>query len=162
MTESAFVSDLGKSLEVLTRFAGCTVLVFHPDDFGTGFSSMQQLALLPFTELKLDKILLVDRCYEDPPRLAIIESSIELARKLGFFGGRGGRREATWQLLAKLGCDQCQGFLLLPVPCPASELMDGIRLAGSFARAFIEFIPGQDARRIPRMAAENIKQSCCC
>ena len=78
MTESAFVKDLGKSLEVLTRLRmhgfGLSI-----DDFGTGYSSMQQLALLPFTELKLDRSF-VDRCYEDPSRLAIIESSIELAQ----------------------------------------------------------------------------------
>lgn len=65
MTESAFVKDLGKSLEVLTRLRmhgfGLSI-----DDFGTGYSSMQQLALLPFTELKLDRSF-VDRCYEDPP-----------------------------------------------------------------------------------------------
>ena len=117
MTESAFVKDLGKSLEVLTRLRmhgfGLSI-----DDFGTGYSSMQQLALLPFTELKLDRSF-VDRCYEDPSRLAIIESSIELARKLGLKSVAGVEDEATWQLLAKLGCDQCQGFFSPPVPCPA-------------------------------------------
>ena len=45
-------------------------------------ASLQQLALLPFTELKLDRSF-VDRCHADPAHLAIIESSIELARKLG-------------------------------------------------------------------------------
>ena len=109
VTESSFVKELGKSLEVLTRLRmhgfGLSI-----DDFGTGYSSMQQLALLPFTELKLDRSF-VDRCYEDPSRLAIIESSIELARKLGLKTvAEGVEDEATWQLLASLGCDQCQGF----------------------------------------------------
>ncbi|MGN5059588.1 EAL domain-containing response regulator [Aeromonas caviae] len=120
VTESAFV-DLGKSLEVLTRLRmhgfGLSI-----DDFGTGYSSMQQLALLPFTELKLDRSF-VDRCYEDPSRLAIIESSIELARKLGLKSvAEGVEDEATWQLLAKLGCDQCQGFFSAR-PMPREELM---------------------------------------
>ncbi|HDO1315578.1 EAL domain-containing response regulator [Aeromonas veronii] len=120
VTESAFVQDLGKSLEVLTRLRmhgfGLSI-----DDFGTGYSSMQQLALLPFTELKLDRSF-VDRCHADPSRLAIIESSIELARKLGLKSvAEGVEDEATWRVLAQLGCDLCQGFFSAR-PMPRSEL----------------------------------------
>ncbi|MGN5128735.1 EAL domain-containing response regulator [Aeromonas hydrophila] len=121
VTESSFVKDLGKSLEVLTRLRmhgfGLSI-----DDFGTGYSSMQQLALLPFTELKLDRSF-VDRCFEDPSRLAIIESSIELARKLGLKSvAEGVEDELTWRLLARLGCDVCQGFFSAR-PMPREELM---------------------------------------
>ncbi|QNF16174.1 EAL domain-containing response regulator [Aeromonas jandaei] len=122
VTESSFVQDVGKSLEVLTRLRmhgfGLSI-----DDFGTGYSSMQQLALLPFTELKLDRSF-VDRCYIDPSRLAIIESSIELARKLGLKSvAEGVEDELTWQQLAKLGCDVCQGFFSAR-PMPRSELQE--------------------------------------
>lgn len=122
VTESSFVQDLGKALEVLTRLRmhgfGLSI-----DDFGTGYSSMQQLALLPFTELKLDRSF-VDRCYADPSRLAIIESSIELARKLGLKSVAEGVEDVqTWQLLAKLGCDVCQGFFSAR-PMPRNELQD--------------------------------------
>lgn len=120
VTESSFVQDLGKALEALTRLRmhgfGLSI-----DDFGTGYSSMQQLALLPFTELKLDRSF-VDRCYVDPSRLAIIESSIELARKLGLKSVAEGVEDVqTWQQLAKLGCDVCQGFFTAR-PMPRSEL----------------------------------------
>ncbi|MFB2864504.1 EAL domain-containing protein [Aeromonas sp. MdU4] len=117
VTESSFVQDLGKALEALTRLRmhgfGLSI-----DDFGTGYSSMQQLALLPFTELKLDRSF-VDRCYADPSHLAIIESSIELARKLGLTSVAEGVEDAqTWQLLTQLGCDICQGFFTArPMPC---------------------------------------------
>ncbi|MFM5522929.1 EAL domain-containing response regulator [Aeromonas jandaei] len=122
VTESSFVQDVGKSLEVLTRLRmhgfGLSI-----DDFGTGYSSMQQLALLPFTELKLDRSF-VDHCYADPSRLAIIESSIELARKLGLKSvAEGVEDELTWQQLAKLGCDVCQGFFSAR-PMPRSELQE--------------------------------------
>lgn len=122
VTESAFVQDLGKSLEVLTRLRmhGFGLAI---DDFGTGYSSMQQLALLPFTELKLDRSF-VDRCFEDPSRLAIIESSIELARKLGLKSVAEGVEDVqTWRLLATLGCDVCQGFFSAR-PMPRSELQE--------------------------------------
>lgn len=122
VTESAFVEDLGKSLEVLTRLRmhgfGLSI-----DDFGTGYSSMQQLALLPFTELKLDRSF-VDRCFEDTYRLAIIESSIELARKLGLKSvAEGVEDEETWRRLAQLGCDVCQGFFSAR-PMPRSKLQE--------------------------------------
>lgn len=122
VTESSFVQDLGKSLEVLTRLRmhgfGLSI-----DDFGTGYSSMQQLALLPFTELKLDRSF-VYSCFEDPSRLAIIESSIELARKLGLKSvAEGVEDEQTWRLLATLGCDVCQGFFSAR-PMPRSELQE--------------------------------------
>ncbi|MGY6038344.1 EAL domain-containing response regulator [Aeromonas sp. AE23HZ002T15] len=132
VTESAFVKELGKSLEVLTRLRmhgfGLSI-----DDFGTGYSSMQQLALLPFTELKLDRSF-VDRCYEDPSRLAIIESSIELARKLGLKSvAEGVEDEPTWQLLSRLGCDVCQGFFSAR-PMPREELL-------AWHRTWLERLP---------------------
>lgn len=75
-----------------------------------------------FTELKLDRSF-VDRCFEDPSRLAIIESSIELARKLGLKSvAEGVEDELTWRLLARLGCDVCQGFFSAR-PMPREELM---------------------------------------
>ncbi|MBZ6070820.1 EAL domain-containing response regulator [Aeromonas schubertii] len=122
VTESAFVKDLGQSLEVLTRLRmhgfGLSI-----DDFGTGYSSMQQLALLPFTELKLDRSF-VDGCYRDPSRLAIIESSIELARKLGLKSVAEGVEDIeTWQQLASLGCDVCQGFFS-GHPMPREKLQE--------------------------------------
>ncbi|PJG59320.1 EAL domain-containing protein [Aeromonas cavernicola] len=120
VTESSFVQDVGKSLEVLTRLRmhgfGLSI-----DDFGTGYSSMQQLALLPFTELKLDRSF-VDHCYADPSRQAIIESSIELARKLGLKSvAEGVEDEMTWRFLTELGCDVCQGFFSAR-PMPPCEL----------------------------------------
>jgi len=133
VTESAFVKDLGKSLEVLARLRmhGFGLAI---DDFGTGYSSIQQLGLLPFTELKLDHSF-VNRCYEDPSRLAIIESSIELARKLRLKTvAEGVEDEATWQLLAKLGCDQCQGFFSAH-PMPRDKLME-------WHRSWLERVPG--------------------
>ncbi|WP_438802243.1 EAL domain-containing protein [Comamonas aquatica] len=56
ITESAGVEQLGKVIAGLTRLRlkgfGLSI-----DDYGTGFSSMQQLALRPFSELKIDSNL---------------------------------------------------------------------------------------------------------
>ncbi|MGY3901644.1 EAL domain-containing response regulator [Aeromonas lusitana] len=121
VTESAFVKDLGHSLEMLSRLRmhgfGLSI-----DDFGTGYSSMQQLSLLPFTELKLDRSF-VDRCHEDPVRLAIIESTLTLARKIGLRTvAEGVEDKATWDELARLGCDECQGYYA-GRPMPQDQLL---------------------------------------
>ncbi|MGY3884709.1 EAL domain-containing protein [Aeromonas aquatica] len=120
VTESAFVKDLGQSLERLSRLRmhgfGLSI-----DDFGTGYSSMQQLNQLPFTELKLDRSF-VDRCHEDPVRLAIIESTLILAHKIGLKSvAEGVEDEGTWDQLARLGCDECQGYYV-GHPMPRDQL----------------------------------------
>ncbi|MGL5410872.1 MAG: EAL domain-containing protein, partial [Shewanella sp.] len=65
----------------------------------------------------------VHHCLSDPSHLAIIESSIELARKLGLRSvAEGVEDEASWRLLASLGCDVCQGFFTAK-PMPVEKLM---------------------------------------
>ena len=53
VTETAAMSAVGPSLENLTRLRlrgfGLSI-----DDYGTGYSSLQQLARVPFTELKIE------------------------------------------------------------------------------------------------------------
>ena len=94
------------------------------DDFGTGYSSMQQLNQLPFTELKLDRSF-VDRCHEDPVRLAIIESTLTLVHKIGLKSvAEGVEDKGTWDQLARLGCDECQGYYV-GHPMPRDQLAQG-------------------------------------
>ena len=54
ITESAAMTGVARALENLARLRvkgfGLSI-----DDYGTGYSSMQQLARIPFTELKLDR-----------------------------------------------------------------------------------------------------------
>src|SRR5690606_708679 len=54
LTETCAMEDPVSSLDILTRLR---MKGFHLsiDDFGTGFSSMLQLARLPFSEIKIDK-----------------------------------------------------------------------------------------------------------
>ncbi|MGL4886148.1 MAG: EAL domain-containing response regulator [Aeromonas veronii] len=117
ITESSFTADIGQALEILTRLRmhGFGVSI---DDFGTGYSSLQQLALLPFTELKLDRTFIA-RCHVTPSHMAIIESSIKLANNLGLKTvAEGVEDKTTWQVLKRLGCHECQGFISAKaMPC---------------------------------------------
>jgi EAL domain-containing protein (putative c-di-GMP-specific phosphodiesterase class I) len=91
------------------------------DDFGTGYSSLAQLSQIPFTELKIDKDF-VFGAHAQPRKRAVVEASLDLARKLGLTAvAEGVESMEDWQMLAELGCDIAQGYLI-GRPVPGSEL----------------------------------------
>lgn len=121
ITESALVVDLPSALATISRLRlkGFGVSI---DDFGTGFSSMQQLSRFPFSELKIDRSFI----QEAPTRQYIrniLKSAIEMGERLGITTvAEGVETEAELDLLKNLGCKQVQGFLLAR-PMPGYELI---------------------------------------
>ena len=138
VTESAAVADPDRAiggLEVL-RASGIAVSI---DDFGTGNASIEYLATLPASELKIDRSFITD-ILEDPRAEAIVRSTIDLARNLGLtVVAEGIETEAVMDHLAALGCEVGQGFVISR-PLPADELTE----SAAFAVAAGE--PGTDAR----------------
>jgi EAL domain-containing protein (putative c-di-GMP-specific phosphodiesterase class I) len=111
MTESAATSHLGNALENLTRLRmkgfGLSI-----DDYGTGYSSMQQLTCIPFTELKIDRSF-VTNAAQYPAARIILESSLQMARKLGIVAvAEGVETRSDWNLLCELDCDYAQGYFI--------------------------------------------------
>lgn len=91
------------------------------DDYGTGYSSLEQLSRIPFTELKIDRSFVTGAASRATLR-TILGSSIELARQLKLDSvAEGVESEADLALLRELGCDMAQGDLISP-PLPAAEL----------------------------------------
>jgi EAL domain-containing protein (putative c-di-GMP-specific phosphodiesterase class I) len=121
VTESELIRDLAKALGTLARLRmkgfGLSI-----DDYGTGYSSMQQLAVVPFTELKLDRSL-VHGIADDAGLHVIVESALEMARGLGLATvAEGIEVDADWQVLARLNCELVQGYAVAR-PMPAVELL---------------------------------------
>jgi EAL domain-containing protein (putative c-di-GMP-specific phosphodiesterase class I) len=82
------------------------------DDYGTGFSSMQQLSRIPFTELKVDRTF-VHGASKRPRLQTILQSALDLAHKLNLRTVAEGIEEtADLELLRQLGCESAQGYLL--------------------------------------------------
>jgi EAL domain-containing protein (putative c-di-GMP-specific phosphodiesterase class I) len=82
------------------------------DDYGTGFSSLRQLTRVPFTELKVDQNF-VAGCAADSALRAIVESSVEMARRLAIKSvAEGVETEAEWEVLKAVGCELAQGYLI--------------------------------------------------
>jgi len=121
LTETAIVSEINRSLDILTRLR---MKGFHLaiDDFGTGYSSMQQLQNLPFDELKIDQSF-VRNADTDEEAQKIIESTVGLAHKLNLeVVAEGIENEALWNFLADCGCNIGQGFWM-GKPMPADEIL---------------------------------------
>jgi EAL domain-containing protein (putative c-di-GMP-specific phosphodiesterase class I)/FixJ family two-component response regulator len=125
VTESAAASDPGMALENLSRLRmrgfGLSI-----DDYGTGYSSMQRLSRIPFTELKIDQSF-VENAVTQPASRAVVESSLEMAQKLGIVAvAEGVETRAQWDLLLALGCPVAQGFFVAK-PMDGGEFLDWMR-----------------------------------
>ena len=120
VTETAVMNNLSSCLANLARLRlkGYGLAM---DDYGIGYSSMQQLSRCPFTELKIDRAF-VDGAAERPNRRAILESSIDMGLKLEVTTvAEGVELLSDWHLLRELACDLAQGYLIAK-PMRADDL----------------------------------------
>ena len=115
ITESAAPDELGPALENLSRLRmkgfGLSI-----DDYGTGYSSMQRLARVPFTELKIDRSFVKGAPLNAANRV-VLESSLETAQRLRIVAvAEGVETQHEWQLLLDLECPLAQGhFVAVPM-----------------------------------------------
>ena len=122
ITESLLMADAARGLGVLARLRlkgfGLSI-----DDFGTGYSSLAQLSQVPFTELKIDQGF-VFGAHSQPRKRAVVEASLDLARKLQLETvAEGVETVEDWQMLAELGCGIAQGYLV-GAPVAAEDFAD--------------------------------------
>ena len=97
--------------EVLTRLRlrgfGLSI-----DDYGTGYSTLQQLLEAPFNELKIDQCFVKSAPTDSEAALALT-SSIALAQQLGLnVVGEGVETQAQWHFLEQAGCAIGQGYAI--------------------------------------------------
>ena len=84
------------------------------DDFGAGYTSLEQLRRLPVSQVKIDRSLIgpVDRSEDDT---AIVAAVIQFAHALGLtVTAEGIERPSQLKRLTELGCEHGQGFLFSP------------------------------------------------
>jgi diguanylate cyclase (GGDEF)-like protein len=117
ITESTIMADPVRAMEVVRRLHDMGVRLAI-DDFGTGYSSLAYLKRLPVHDIKIDKSF-VTEMDADEHDLAIVRSTIELARNLGLeVVAEGVETDAALQQLSELGCHRAQGYLIAR-PAPA-------------------------------------------
>src|SRR5581483_3877858 len=141
VTEDGLIADPVTAGATLDAIATLGVRI-SLDDFGTGWSSLAHLRRLPVNELKIDRSFVMDMA-NDEDDAAIVRTTLDLARSLRLrVVAEGVEDEQTWTLLADLGCDAIQGFVLSrPLPPAQLEAWLAPRREGSIARCTP---PGQE------------------
>lgn len=111
VTETASMNNPLVLLESLTQFRirGFQLSI---DDFGVGYSSLVQLARLPFSELKIDQMFVKTLSSSEESR-KIAAAVIGLGKSLGLnVVAEGVEDEAALNHLIELGCDEAQGYFI--------------------------------------------------
>ena len=125
ITEDFLMSDRERARKILTRLRRGGVQI-SIDDYGTGYSSLGYLRDLPVDELKLDQSFVLPMT-DDPRAAALVASSISLAHSLGLrMVAEGVETHSAYAELARLGCDQAQGYFISK-PVPAAQLDHWLR-----------------------------------
>ncbi|MDQ1538181.1 MAG: diguanylate cyclase, partial [Actinomycetota bacterium] len=142
ITEEFLMADRERARDILIRLRDHGVQI-SIDDFGTGYSSLAYLRDLPIDELKLDRSFVFPMA-DDLRAASLVASTIALAHSLGLrMVAEGVENEIAYAELARLGCDQAQGYFMSR-PVPAAELDHWLR-----ARTATGDFPEQ---RLPRLS----------
>ena len=121
VTETALIADAHKAMDNLKvlQQAGLSLSM---DDFGTGFSSLSQLKLMPVDKLKIDKSFVM-KLDESPEDQSIVQATIKMAHALGLkVVAEGVENKAAGEMLKAWGCDYMQGYYLAR-PMPLLDLL---------------------------------------
>lgn len=116
VTESAFASDLESLGDTIRSFREDGYQVWI-DDFGSGYSSFNNLQTYDFDFLKIDMNFL--RNFDKTPKSKVIIASIvDLAKKLGIHTlAEGVETEEQYEYLKRIGCELIQGYYFAkPMP----------------------------------------------
>jgi diguanylate cyclase (GGDEF)-like protein len=133
ITETTLMGDPARAKQVLGRLDAMGIGL-SLDDFGIGSSSLAYLRELPFAELKIDRSF-VQRMAAEENYALIVRTTIAMSQGLGLrVVAEGVETEEVWGLLADLGCDQAQGYVLTR-PIPAVELRAWIQARSDRAAA---------------------------
>ena len=113
LTESDLLQP---SPDMLVRLNGLRALGMGLaiDDFGTGYSSLSYLKSLPISVIKIDQSFVRDMLTDANDR-TLVEAMVSLAHKLGHsVVAEGVETRQQADMLAALGCEAAQGYLVSP------------------------------------------------
>jgi EAL domain-containing protein (putative c-di-GMP-specific phosphodiesterase class I) len=113
ITESVAVQDVDCILDRLNQLKSLGLSV-SIDDFGTEYSSLSRLKLLPIDLLKIDMQFVRGITEQDGKDKAIVKTIIQLAKNLGASVlAEGVETEEQYLFLREQGCDEIQGYYFL-------------------------------------------------
>ena len=136
VTEAASLDDPELVMDIFTRLRVKGVGL-SLDDFGIGMSSLTQLYKMPFSEVKIDRLLIAE-ITQSKAAATVVKAIIELAHNLSLtVCAEGVETSPMFEFLEQGGCDALQGDFIARA-MPASEI-----------ESFIEVWNGADHTLVP-------------
>ena len=123
ITESAYTEDSDQLISMVKELRARGFII-EMDDFGSGYSSLNMLSMLPIDALKLD-MQFIRNMEADDRSARMLELMIDIAKYLGVpVIAEGVERASQVEALRLMGCDMIQGYYFSrPVPPEAFEKM---------------------------------------
>ena len=131
VTESAYTEDSTQIIEVVNKLREAGFRI-ERDDFGSGYSSLNMISLMPIDALKLD-MQFIRTAFKDRKDTRLLEAVIHLAESLEVPTIAEGVETAEQMFTLKaMGCDIVQGYYFSkPVPAEEFEQFLPLRKQGS-------------------------------
>lgn len=135
ITESVFLDYGSQVVSMMSKLRELGIR-FCLDDFGTGFSSLSYLRMLPLESLKLDRSFIVD-LEKDLYSVAILRNLVSMGYDIGLnVIIEGVDQESQVSRLLSVGCRYAQGFYFAR-PMPADQAMAFLQASGHRYDAFL-------------------------
>ncbi|MCR5294058.1 MAG: EAL domain-containing protein [Lachnospiraceae bacterium] len=117
VTESAYTDDASRLVEVIVRLRELGFAI-EMDDFGSGYSSLNMLSLLPIDVLKMDMQFVRNLKDEDSSAHKMVQIILDIAKYLNVpVIAEGAENEIQVRILKNAGCHMIQGYYFSrPVP----------------------------------------------
>jgi EAL domain-containing protein (putative c-di-GMP-specific phosphodiesterase class I) len=129
IVETELARDFRRAIEATSRLR---ILGFglSVDDYGTGASTVDQLTLLPVTEMKIDQSLIIG-AHTNRARRTVVSATVAMARELGItVVAEGIETPEDADFAIQAGCEWGQGYWLAH-PMRADDVESFMRKAAS-------------------------------
>ena len=120
ITETVMMTEAENRMAILNRFRKAGFIV-EMDDFGSGYSSLNQLKDMPLDVLKIDMKFLGKSDDNNNRATTILRNVIRLSDDLGLSSlTEGVETESQYKMLSEMGCNLFQGYFFAK-PMPVKE-----------------------------------------
>ena len=109
VTENIFLENFTRVSAALSQLSKMGVRIAI-DDFGSGYSSLRYVQLLPIDKIKIDKVF-IDHVGSSTESQGIVEAVINMSHSMGYkVVAEGVETEAQLSVLNAMNCDYVQGY----------------------------------------------------
>lgn len=124
ITEGVLINDVKSTTKVINSLKELGVSI-SIDDFGRGYSSLNQLINLQVSEVKIDRDFITN-IFEDEKKQTIVKLIVELAHNLKLnVVAEGIEIDKELEFLYEINCDEIQGYIFSR-PLPVNKFIEFI------------------------------------